>query len=594
MAIATLTVDIEAKLSRLQEGMDQAARITQRAAQDVESRWTAAGTALKAALAPLAAAFSVSTISAFIAQNARAVDSLNDISDVTGATVENISALQDVARRTGTDIATVETSLIKLNMALNNAKPGSDVEKALAAIGLTAKELKAQDPAEALRQVAVALGQFADDGNKARLVQELFDKSLREVAPLLKDLASQGKLNATVTKEQAEQAERFVHALGKFDAAATQARQSMAVKILPSLTEMIQRLNDATASWGAFNLALARANPLASVPQNAVTGLQKYRDELARLQSIIDREEGAGEGVSRRMVLDANAAREALPRIRELVRSYELLLGLTDRAGGGRGMVNPTRVLPDIGGGGDDKGRADALKRLNDARALMNKQQLQFIDDQRAAEDERERAAIEGADKVADAEKRKWAEASKAWVLYAEQVLGLDQPVVEQTKRQIEEVSEFAREARRNLQDSVADTALAGLEGRFEEIDDLWRNLLRRMLAEWVASGFNELMLGKSAGGGVLGGLLGMFGLPAFASGTDYVPRDMVAVVHQGERIVPAQQNRGGGWGSARMGDINIRVDGTADAAKTTQQMYGIVRQAQIEQTKQLKALGVL
>lgn len=42
--------------------------------------------------------------------------------------------------------------------------------------------------------------------------------------------------------------------------------------------------------------------------------------------------------------------------------------------------------------------------------------------------------------------------------------------------------------------------------------------------------------------------------LPGFAAGTDYVPRDMLALVHRGERITPASENRGG------RGPINVTV----------------------------------
>ena len=34
--------------------------------------------------------------------------------------------------------------------------------------------------------------------------------------------------------------------------------------------------------------------------------------------------------------------------------------------------------------------------------------------------------------------------------------------------------------------------------------------------------------------------------LPKFDVGTDFVPRDMMAVVHKGEKIVPAAQNKPG------------------------------------------------
>jgi predicted membrane-bound mannosyltransferase len=137
------------------------------------------------------------------------VDALNDLKDATGASIENISALEDVARRSGASMATVSTALVKLNQALSAAKPGSDTEAAIKAIGLSVKDLKALDPAEAFQRIAIGLNGFADDANKARLTQELFGKSLKEVAPLLKDLAEKGTLNATVTTAQAEAAEKF-------------------------------------------------------------------------------------------------------------------------------------------------------------------------------------------------------------------------------------------------------------------------------------------------------------------------------------------------------------------------------------------------
>lgn len=47
-----------------------------------------------------------------------------------------------------------------------------------------------------------------------------------------------------------------------------------------------------------------------------------------------------------------------------------------------------------------------------------------------------------------------------------------------------------------------------------------------------------------SGAGGFIGKLLSL--LPSFDVGTDYVPRTGPAIVHQGERIVPAGENRGG------------------------------------------------
>jgi hypothetical protein len=50
----------------------------------------------------LAAAFTVGAITEFINRTIEGVDALNDLKDATGASIENLSALEDVAARSGT------------------------------------------------------------------------------------------------------------------------------------------------------------------------------------------------------------------------------------------------------------------------------------------------------------------------------------------------------------------------------------------------------------------------------------------------------------------------------------------------------------
>lgn len=80
-----------------------------------------------------------------------------------------------------------------------------------------------------------------------------------------------------------------------------------------------------------------------------------------------------------------------------------------------------------------------------------------------------------------------------------------------------------------------------------------------------------EKILGSLSGGGSspLPGSLGAAGglpLPSFAIGTDYVPRDMVARIHRGERIIPAAEN--GRWGSLAPIAITINLTSGAGAGE--------------------------
>lgn len=236
MALATLSVDLVAKLAQFEGDMGKAARASEQASQ----RMVSALSNVTATLGGLAGGVGIAGVVAVAKAAIDSVDAFNDLRDATGASIENISALDDVAARTGTSFDTVQTALVKLNQGLNAAKPGSDVELALNAIGLSAKQLKDLDPAEALLQTAKALSNFADDGNKARLTQELFGKSLKEVAPLLKDLAEQGQLNAKVTTEQAEAAEKFNKELFNLQKNATDAARSLSVGLITSINETIE------------------------------------------------------------------------------------------------------------------------------------------------------------------------------------------------------------------------------------------------------------------------------------------------------------------------------------------------------------------
>ena len=190
--------------------------------------------AIAAGAAFVAAAAGVATMTKKVIDG---LDALNDLKDATGASIENISAIEDVALRTGASFDVVSTSLIKLNQGLNSAKPGSDTENAIKAIGLSVNDLKELDPAEAFRQIAIGLSSFADDANKARLTQELFGKSLKEVAPLLNDLAASGELVATVTAKQAEEAEKFNKELAQLSKSSLDAARDMAGPLVSAINE---------------------------------------------------------------------------------------------------------------------------------------------------------------------------------------------------------------------------------------------------------------------------------------------------------------------------------------------------------------------
>lgn len=269
------------------------------------------------ALAGIGVGISVGGFVAMTKSIVDGLDALNDLRDATGASIENISALEDVARRTGAGFDVVSTSLIKLNQGLNAAKPGSDTENAIKAIGLSVKDLKALDPAEAFRKVAVGLSGFADDANKARLVQELFGKSLKEVAPFLNDLAASGQLNATVTAKQAEEAEKFNKQLANLQKNITDVGRAFVGDLLPGLNAGIERFILARKYAGGLLETLALYGRL-DYGKSIQGNLGDVEEQLAQLEERATRITSPGAMAGNdKMIADLKAQANYLKELRQ-------------------------------------------------------------------------------------------------------------------------------------------------------------------------------------------------------------------------------------------------------------------------------------
>ena len=73
--------------------------------------------------------------------------------------------------------------------------------------------------------------------------------------------------------------------------------------------------------------------------------------------------------------------------------------------------------------------------------------------------------------------------------------------------------------------------------------------------------------------------------LPSYAVGTNYVPQDMVARIHKGEKIIPANQNNGGG-ANVQVNVINNASGTQAQARERTDSNGGKIIDVFIEQVK--------
>lgn len=642
MALATLSIDLVAKLAELQAGMDKAGRIAAKTADDISGRFAAAGRVAAGLGSTLAGAFAgAALVGAFVKQTINGLDALNDLSDATGASIENISALEDIAARTGTTMDTVSAALLKLNGVLSDAKPGSAQANALKAIGLEAEALRQLDPAEALRKVAVALAGYADDGNKARLVQDLFGKSVKQVAPLLKDLADGGGKAAENIAKQAAEAEKFNKQLAALGKNATDAAREISGPLVSSLNAYFAALNSDKGVVGTYfdtvQVDYFRAR------------LQATREEMEAMAPAANRAASVLKGQPDSLRAKATLADYAA--LQKAADEYQAKIDAILYGGGKRRPANEGGgkfSLPSVGdvpgatakdgaapkafvSNSFDQATVQAIKALENTDASritdLNNALAGLYELQRETRgDPAVVAAIakvrEELDKL-DPAVRDAAEAKKRLdailgetptgqlssvlqdielinqafnfgeretELWAEAVRTALAKLPKETEKPLTDISEFAQQAGRNIQDALGETVLATLDGKFSSIESLWGNMLKRMLAREVSLQLGKSLLGDDFAktgnlGGAAGDLFNWFkGLGSngtHAAGMAFVPYDGYrATLHRGERVqsaaeVRAQESRGGAAG------VTFQTIVQGDASPNT---LRLIRAAQAQQ----------
>lgn len=537
MALATLSIDLVAKLAELQTGMDKAGRIAEKNAAQIEARYKRMGDVARSVGAALGASISVAGITQFVKATIDGIDALNDLKDATGASIENLSALEDIAVRTGTSMDSVSTALVKLNQTLNTAKPGSEAAKALEAIGLSAEELRKVDPAEALLEIAKALATYADDGEKARLTQLLFGKSIREVAPLLNDLANAGKLNATVTTQQALEAEKFNQQLSSMYKNASDVAREISGPLVSALNGFFATLSKASNNKDGFfaglneqlNNAGIRGN-LRELNMVLSQGAQQYQEDLALLSTRGGADIGMLGAVQRafasRRVEEYERLRKAAEEYRvELDKQYQggarrpanegggrlrLSLGSEAGAGGGGSSARADRPGPGYGPMGPfplDEVNTPLSEAARDALRAIEATDIIKIQKINETLDQLFLLRATGGGVEVD-------EAIDALTTQLGALGPAAQSAADEVQPAMAEISEFAQEAARNIQDALGDTLQASLAGNFDSIEGLWKNMLTRMVAEAAAAQLNTYLFGTKgvgSGGGALGGLGDLF-----------------------------------------------------------------------------------
>lgn len=616
-----VVVDFNANLARFSSGVDKAINDLNK----FESQGKRVSAAINSAFATLGVGLSIAGFTAMIKGSIDAQDRLNDLRLTTNLTIETLSGLDFAAAVSGSDLEATAASINKLAVNM-----GKNAEK-FKALGITAK-----DPLEAFKQLAEIFVTVQDPQLRAALGAEALGKTWQGAAPLLMEgskgiaaLVEKGARLAGMTTESTKAADEFNDKWRELFGTGRLLNTMVgdALPLLNALADDMIKARDKSGDLNdEFKPLLETGKAVTILFGNVAFVMKAVGTEIggiaAQFAALGKGEFAKAWAIGDIMKADAEAARKAFDEWETKI------LGLGGRAAAAGAeavkkrdaalesrvskFVDPGKTAKLVGSVEDyalriQQAVAGAVHNSAIVKARELADQIEFLDslffdsgldadiytsalekltgmtDNAAKAAERLAHMIDATPSAQLEEARKdmqlLAEAFERGRISEEQFNEAVQTRLGQTGKALDEMTEFAREAARNMQDAMADGFFDLMQGKFDRLGSNFKTMIDRMVANAVAADLAKRLFGDFGKTGEMGGWIGGLlkglgggggygdaagvaaGVPQFAAGTPYVQRTGLALIHQGERIVPAAENRAG-FG----GNITINISGSNNA----------------------------
>jgi hypothetical protein len=566
MALFNILVDIAAKTANFESGIDR-----------IDKRLEKWGDNVKR-IGEFVAASAFAELTKKVIENGDRLLTLSQRANTTG---QAFSELAYTFKLSGVSQDELAKALTQMNRALSLAATGSkDQRDALAALGLTTKDFIGLETDKKFELIADRISKLTDAGDKTRAEMVLLGRAGADLGPAFQ----KGADGLRAAREEARQV----------GASFTEAQ----LKTLEEANKSIERMS---AAWdGLATRLVSKVAPSLESIFDKITALVsgdkllKLREQLEFLKE--DPSESffaVGYGDIGTGFFSANARQRMIKEFEERLRIAEQ--GRQTHSRGSISSGSDQNFTGDLPGFLSDiePFTISAQKAIVGGRAGINPVLQQWDQDTKASLDsvyEQYRLFKEHTLNLLDEKIIDPTEAAKrleeAWGKFENE--SFISPVV--ISQRTVSLAKYLTEAQRQVHEFVGDFK-SSLQSAFDQGGSVGKNFVRnlikalsdRALYQAIASIGDALAasLNKASTAGQFGGFLGqilgsIFGgsgeispvvvtqskVPTYASGTNYVPRTGLALIHQGEAVIPAAQNAGGGGGVTLAPVYNIDARG--------------------------------
>lgn len=260
-ALGSLVVSLALNYAEYTKGLDKSSQEALKFAQRQQQALDKAGRATddffdktaKKVVGAVAAYVSVTAAVNALKGSINELAEADDLAQITGSSVENLSKMQKVARQFGGDMSAINPLLVKLAKGMATVDSETNkTNKALRSLGVSSKDAAGnlRDPSDVMIEVAKRLQLYNDSAAKTALMNDAMGKSAADQLPFFNDLAENVDKFTGATAESAARAAALQDQMGGLKTKVHELFEKVAIDAMPAMSDFAGALDDAWENSG--------------------------------------------------------------------------------------------------------------------------------------------------------------------------------------------------------------------------------------------------------------------------------------------------------------------------------------------------------